>query len=950
MSTSYLLPRQLRVLSMAAAIVFVGSNLALAQQVLAPTTFATTNIGATSASQTLTFTGLPAQVSVTEVSGTDFLETPTCSSGTCTVQVSFAPKYPGLREDAVLVINQTSGAILGIGPLNGIGAGPQIAIGPGMISTLANRANVTLSGAVLTGLAIGPGGRVYIADATTSSVYYINPTSGAVTRYAGNGTVGYGGDGAAATSAQLNTPTALAFDASANLYIVDTGNNVIREVTAANGIITTVVGTGVAGNGGDGGNANAAQLHGPQGLAADAQGDLYISDTGNNRVRKVTAISGQITSSSQITNFAGSASGTAGSSGDGGAATSALLNQPVGIALDSNGNLFIADSNNDTVREVSGGNISRVAGTTGSAGFSGDGGAATSAQLNQPWGVVVDAAGSLYIADKLNEVVRKVTGDGSHTITTIAGTHAIGYTGDGGLATNAALSQPASLALDSPGNLYILDYFNYAVREVAASGAPLTFPLTANGNTSGPMTLTVSNTGDANLTFSGLTITGQFSQTASTNQCSASTVLAQGASCTIAILFNSNGAIPSGAAVSIFANSLNQSGTQSLIALNESAGLRFVQMTPCRVIDTRSTDGYSGSFLTPGVTRNYIIPNTPNCTVPNTALAFSFNVAVVPHGPLTFLTIWPSGVAQPGVATLNSNDGRIKSAAAIIPAASGGGISVFGTGATDLVVDIDGYFVPSTAPQYTSGMSFYPITPCRVADTRAAAGSLGGPSLTAGATRAFPVLSSSCAASIPAGVAAYSLNLTAVPPAPLIYLTAWPTGQSQPVSAVLNAPTGTVTANAAIVPAGTSGQISVYPSNTTDLVIDINGYFATPGGTNALSLYTVTPCRILDTRGSSGVFSGTLTVPVQSVTCGTGNIPTAAEAYVTNATVVPSGPLAFITTWAAGTAQPVQSTLNSDDASVTSNLALIPTNNGSVAVFASNPTQLILDVFGYFAP
>ncbi len=299
---------------------------------------------------------------------------------------------------------------------------------------------------------------------------------------------------------------------------------------------------------------------------------------------------------------------------------------------------------------------------------------------------------------------------------------------------------------------------------------------------------------------------------------------------------------------------------------------------------------------------------------------------------------------------MNSYDGRVKSAAAIIPSDSSGGISVYGTGDTELIVDIDGYFVPSTAPSYSSGLTFYSMTPCRVADTRVGTGALGGPSLAAGATRAFPVLSSACGNNIPNNVAAYSFNLAAVPSGPLGYLTAWPTGQAEPVSAVLNAPTGTVTSNAAIVPAGTSGQISVYASNNTDLVIDINGYFAPAGGTNGLSLYTVTPCRVLDTRVSSGVFSGTLPIPVQSVTCGTGNIPAAAQAYVVNATVVPTAPLAYLTTWAQSLAQPLAATLNANDAAVTSNLALIPTVNGSIAAYASNTTNLIVDVFGYFAP
>ncbi len=929
-----------------AAIVFAVPHVVRAQQALPPTNFGSVNIGSSSA-QTITFTGMAAGTSFAIYTGTDFSIAPaSCSGGTCSIETTFQPQYPGLRQGAITASNQSG--FLGVAFLHGIGTGPQIDFSPGLISTVANRATSALSSAVLSGMAVAPG-FVIVSDSTGNMVYSVNIAKGIVATFAGNGTAGYSGDGGAATSAALNTPTALARDALGDLFIADTGNNVVREVNAFINVITTVAGTGVAGNGGDGGNANAAELHAPAGLAVDALGNLYISDTGNNRIRKVTAINGQITAASQIANFAGSPSGTAGSSGNGGPATGAQLNQPVGIALDGSGsNVFIADANNSAIRKVSGGTITTVAGTLGGAGYSGDNGPATVARLNQPWSVAVDAGGSLYIADKLNEVIRKVTADVTQTITTIAGTHATGYTGDGGVATSAALANPSSVALDGAGDLYILDYFNYAVREVAAGGAPLTFPTTLNGNTSAPITMTVSNTGDASLTFTALAFTGFFSQTTSIGECSQSTFLAQGASCTIAIVFAPTGTVIPGT-VSIIYNSAYQPAVQSALSLYESSGLRFIPMTPCRVIDTRDADGYSGSFLTAGVARTYVIPNAPNCTVPNTALAFSFNVAVVPHGSLSYLTIWPSGAARPGVATLNSYDGRVKSAAAIIPATGGGGISVYGTEDTDLVVDIDGYFVPSTAPNYSSGLAFYPITPCRVADTRGAISALGGPALAAGESRAFPVLSSSCAASIPSTVAAYSFNFAAVPAGPLGYLTAWPAGQAQPVSAVLNAPTGTVTSNAAIVAAGSFNQISVYASDATNLVIDINGYFAA-GGANGLSLYTVTPCRVLDTRGSSGIFSGVLTAAVEGVSCGTGNIPASAQAYVVNATVVPSGALGYVTTWAQGLAQPLAATLNAEDGAVTSNLSLIPTINGSIAVYASNTTHLILDVFGYFAP
>ena len=294
--------------------------------------------------------------------------------------------------------------------------------------------------------------------------------------------------------------------------------------------------------------------------------------------------------------------------------------------------------------------------------------------------------------------------------------------------------------------------------------------------------------------------------------------------------------------------------------------------------------------------------------------------------------MWPAGQPQPLVSTLNSYDGRVKSNAAIIPAGTGGGVSVFTTNVTDVVLDINGYF--DSASDSTS-LAFYPLTPCRVADTRNPAGALGAPALIGSVPRIIPVLSSSCG--IPSNAMAYSLNFTAVPQGPLGYLTVWPNGQSKPLVSTLNAPTAAVTANAAIVPAGTGGAIELFATNNTDMVIDVNGYFAAPvaGG---LSLYNLTPCRIEDTRLPAGTpaFTGTLAVTATGVPCG---VPPEAQALVLNATVVPSGLLGYLTLWANGGPQPVVSTLNANDGSLMSNMAVVPTTNGFVNAFASGPAH-----------
>jgi hypothetical protein len=378
--------------------------------------------------------------------------------------------------------------------------------------------------------------------------------------------------------------------------------------------------------------------------------------------------------------------------------------------------------------------------------------------------------------------------------------------------------------------------------------------------------------------------------------------------------------------------------------------LQFVNVTPCRVVDTRG-GGQGGITIQGGTAERFFISGGGpfRCNIPESAIAYSLNVTVVPYGPLGYLTIWPTGEGRPIVSTMNSSDGRIKANAAIVPAGDQGAVSIYATDTTDVILDINGYFEPVSG----STLAFYPLPPCRVADTRhdTYPPGLGPPSLVGGQPRAFPVLNNTC---IPTGVnpAAYSFNFTVVPGGHSVgYLSVWPTGQTQPVVSTLNDQTGTIVANAAIVPAGTGGDISVYSTDNTQLVIDIDGYFA-PAGQGGLSLYPVAPCRVIDTRhvGSGQPFSGTLSPPVDVVDSPCGP-PATAQAYVFNATVVPSGSLGYLTLWPDGTDQPVVSTLNAFDGALTNNMAIVPTNNGKVDAYAgSGLTQLILDISSYFAP
>ncbi len=335
----------------------------------------------------------------------------------------------------------------------------------------------------------------------------LNCFSQTISTVAGNGTWGYSGDGGQATASQLYSPYAVAFDAVGNMYIADYTNNCIR-IIGSTGIINTLAGNGSQGYTGDGGQATAATLNSPRGVTCDNAGNLYISDTYNHVIRKVNS-SGIITTIAGNGFGAGTSSG--GFSGDSGAATDAELNTPWGIALDTAGNLYIADTQNSRIRKVTiSGIISTIAGG-GTSGL-GDGGQATAATLGAPPGIALDATGNLYIADALNNSIRKVNTSGIintyllgystgylHNPTSVAidaannlyivdngdnriikssisivGDGVPAYNGDGIQANTAEINKPMGLALDASGNLYIADTQNNRIRKVACTAPTLT--------------------------------------------------------------------------------------------------------------------------------------------------------------------------------------------------------------------------------------------------------------------------------------------------------------------------------------------------------------------------------------------------------------------------------------------------------------------------------------------
>ena len=351
----------------------------------------------------------------------------------------------------------------------------------GMITTIAGNGELGFSGdggpAVAahllypTGIAVDGAGNLYVADTDNHRIRRIN-SSGTITTIAGTGEQGFGGDNGPAVEAQLAGPQGMAVDGAGNVYIADFGNHRIRRVDGS-GTISTIAGTGEQGSSGDGGPAVAAQLNAPNGVAVDGSGNVYIADTENHRIRRVNV-------TGTISTFAGTGEG--GYSGDGGPPVAAQLHSPRGVAVDGSGNVYIADTENHRIRQVNvTGTISTIAGT--GEGYSGDGGPAVAAQLHSPSSVAVDGAGNVYVADFFNSRIRRV--DISGTISTIAGTGRRGYSGDGGPAVAAQLHSPSSVAVDGAGNVYVADFFNSRIRRVDISGTISTIAGTGEGGYSG---------------------------------------------------------------------------------------------------------------------------------------------------------------------------------------------------------------------------------------------------------------------------------------------------------------------------------------------------------------------------------------------------------------------------------------------------------------------------------
>ena len=438
------------------------------------------------------------------------------------------------------------------------------------------------------GVALDGGGNLLIADSYNNRIRRVDAGTGIITTVAGNGSWGFSGDGGPATSARLFVPQDIAVDSGGDMFIADSNTNRVRRVAAGTGVITTVAGNGSTGFSGDGGPATSARLTFPSGVAVDTVGGhLLISDSSNNRIRRVDAGTGVITT------VAGT--GVAGFSGDEGPGTSARVQYPQGIAVDADGHLFIADHTNCRIRRVAAGTgvITTVAGN-GMQGFSGDGGPATSAQLAFPNGVAVDnVGGHLFIADYSNHRIRRVAA-GTGVITTVAGTGVSGFSGNGGPGTSAGLSFPSG-AVVAGGNLLIADTYNNRIRRLeylsataTSTGSPRATPSssparTGSSSSTGSQSATPSSSSSGTAASTG---TGSSSSTGTASSSSTDTGSQTATPSPSATRSDSAGATPSTSATDTRSSGRTRSKAPASRSRTRSRTKRRGQTTPSATVTT----------------------------------------------------------------------------------------------------------------------------------------------------------------------------------------------------------------------------------------------------------------------------------------------------------------------------------------------------------------------------
>jgi sugar lactone lactonase YvrE len=788
------------------------------------------------------------------------------------------------------------------------------------------------------GLAIDASGALYVADSGNNAVRKID-ASGVITTVAGNGTASFSGDGGPASFATLYNPNGLIFDSSGNLYIADTYNNRVRKVTTDN-VISTVAGDGSVAFYGDGDSADKAYLNDPSGVAADRAGNFYVSDSENHRIRKITP-------AGVISTIAGT--GIRGYSGDGGPATTAQMRVPGGIATDYAGNLYFADSYYHVIRKIStSGIITTIAGN-GIHGYSGDGGDAKNALLNSPAGLMVDDADNIYFADAGNNVIRKITP--TNQISTVAGNGTLGYSGDGSSALAARLNYPEGVSVDTRGNVYIADTGNQVVRKVDASGNITTIAVDHGGGQ--PLAAIATDSGGNVYYQQGSAL---YKISLDGTQASIAGQLGPG--------FRGDGGPAKDALLSTMGGiAITANGVIYITDNNRirriSAFAGYVPLSPNRLLDTRQgAPTFDGLFAGSGAL-------TPNSEFDLTVLgrggvlaagvdSVVLNVTLTNPSAAGYITVWPTGVARPQTSNLNFVPQQTVPNLVISKVGPDGKVALFNSaGNTDLIVDIVGYF--------TAGADMVYMTPQRLMDTRAGETTSDGNFSGIGALAAWSTIDLPIGgrSGIPGnGVSAAIMNVTATDPQAEGYLDIWPANAPTPLTSSLNFDAAQTVPNLVIGKVSDSGQVSIGNGSigSTDVLVDVMGWFPVGSTYSALE-----PARLLDTRPGAtttdGQGAGVGGLPEQQTfnltVVGRGGVPIdQVGAVVLNVTVSDTTTEGFLTVWPGGAPRPLASNLNFTPHKIVANAVIAKVGAGGQVSFfnSTGSTELIVDVVGWFPP
>ncbi len=813
-----------------------------------------------------------------------------CAAGTavaagtlCTIAVTFTPTQGGTRR-APLVFTDSAGLSYSE-QLVGIGLAPAAGLLPGKIGTVAgtgtagNSGDTAAAAAALVNapasVAVDSLGNTYIADTRNNEVREVIAASGVIVRIAGTGAAGNTGDGAAATAALLNGPAGIAVDGAGNVYIADTGNNRIRLVSVTTGLISAYAGTGTAGFAGDGGLATAAQLTAPSALALTPGGLLLVADSGNNVIRSVGL------RSATITTFAGTGSTTF--QGDGGPAQIANLSGPLGVAVDNNNVVYIADTGNNRVRQVSfnattaQASISTLAGG-GSAGFNGDG-AALSTNFSAPAGLAADAASNIYVADSGNNRIRQISGG---QVITAAGSTAQSFTGDGGPATSAALNGPRAVALDGRGNLLIADTANSAIRGINVAAGVLPFPTTNPRATSAPQLVLLENIGNQALNVASVTLPTPFtdSPTGSGTDCTtAALTLTPAANCQISVVFSPPAAGTYAGNIRIADNSQAVTGSAQAIAVSGSSAFVY---TATSTLPKTAVAGTGIPFVVSVTNPNALYTGTLHLTSSDkqAVLPANYTFTAADNGTHTFTV----QLATAGIQTVTATDTVTTSITTTSSTTVGAGAAarLAAVSGTPQSANILGSF---TAPLVVQAFDAFGNSVAGVVVTFTA------PAAT-GASGAFAGQASTTATTGVAGTAASSL-LTANAFAGSFTVQATAAGVATPVSFAFTNTVGTgvvqnitISTNPAAltVSPGGSGSVpvSVLPGGGLSAAIQVTCTTSNPVLTCALNPATVSP------NASGAPVATTLTV-----TAATHSSQLFTRSETVFATLLPLGMLVF---------------------------------------------------------